>query len=380
MLLDIHLKLRKYIFWYFNIIEMQCIPAVGYSMIDKGKALIFPLLLSASVFCNAWHLSYQVDSLNNLLDISININFAIGGLQAIITNGIVNFILKEKHLIVLKYFDKIVQSKEELLIEAREQKLKGSLEFVEGLANISFGCILTLTGAGLFQTNYVSPLFYTIPGISESSFLFRPANIIIQIFFSYLICYGVITSDLQSAIYLFYFHGEFSSIKVVTERLGEKRNLISRESGKILKTVYEAHLEVLSGFSDLSVILWHFYSHKMLAACLYLCSALFAYTKSNSLVTAVVFVLSVLLQLFILCLPAQVIEDSSEEFRKTLYNKVLWYEMSPENQKQFSMIFMGSQRGIEAKTFGVGKISVYTFLQIVKAAFSYAAFVYTVLL
>ncbi|GAB0090712.1 hypothetical protein DMENIID0001_054640 [Sergentomyia squamirostris] len=382
MLRNNHEKVKKLILLYFYVYEMQCIPLVSCKAIDTAKLMIVPVFLAFSAFCNIWHFLYEVKSADNILDISINTNLLIGGIQTIFTVAVVNVGLKWNHNKVQKYFDNIVESSEVFLTEAREEFLSKSLQ----IANSIVRAFLTVYGAtcllfpaiALYQTNYVSPIYYQFPGLPHSSPFFYPVNIIGQILIFTIIIQLYISMDCLFFIYLFYFRGEIHSITAVAKLLSQKEHLDSN-CDRILRSIYRAHREVFKNFGILSKVMWHFYSHKMLAMIFIICCSLFIYSQTNSIASGIILQMLAISLLVILCVPGQLIDSYSDNLRETLYES-LWYEMKPLDQRNFLLIFIGSQKNINAETFGVGVISFATFVQVIKLAISYAAFVYAVLL
>ncbi|GAB0090710.1 hypothetical protein DMENIID0001_054620 [Sergentomyia squamirostris] len=323
MLKNSHDKVKKLLDLCFYVFEMQFIPSRRSTVLDYGRLLILLIILAFSAFCNIWHFLYQVKSLDNILDISVNNQCFIAAVQAIFTVTIVIIGLKRKHLEVQRYFERIVVSSEEFISEAREEHLSKSLDvaitITRFFSTFFLPTCLLFPIFALHQTNYISPLYYTFPGIPSTSLFFYPVNIFGQFFLYIYLVVLYIAMDSLFLIYLFYFRGEICSIMAVSEKLSYKENL-------------GLHC-------------------KMLAISL----------------------------LFIVCTPGQLIDNCSEELRETLY-KTLWYEMKPKDQRNFLLIFKGAQRNIKAETMGIDKISFSTLVQGIKTAISYAAFVYTVLL
>ncbi|GAB0090709.1 hypothetical protein DMENIID0001_054610 [Sergentomyia squamirostris] len=231
---------------------------------------------------------------------------------------------------------------------------------------------------GLIQTNFISPTYYRIPGIPSTSMFFYPVNIIGQFFLFWCEVAMYIAMDCLFLIYLFYFRGEIQSITAVGKLLSG-RDILRENCDRILRCLYRSHQTLLQEFSRFSVVLWHFYCHKLLAVILLTCSASFAYSKTSSIVMGVILQIQTIALLAILCTPGQLLDNSSEELSETLYDS-LWYEMKPKDQRNFLLIFKGAQRNIKAETMGIDKISFSTLVQGLKTAISYATFIYTVLL
>ncbi|GAB0090719.1 hypothetical protein DMENIID0001_054710 [Sergentomyia squamirostris] len=350
-------------------------------LFDKVKLLVPPVLLGYAVFCNMWHFLYEVKSLENILDISININFCIAGVQTGITIFVVNIGLKNNQLKVQRYFKKIAETSEEFLNKAREQhpneNLKAANTVVRTFVSVFMVSITIFPVIALYQTDFVSPLFYRFPGIPSRSLFFYPVNIIGQLFIYNYLIYSVIIMDCLFFIYLLYFRGVLHSITAVADLLSRKENL--KNCDRILQSIYEAHRELLDEFRSLSEVMWHFYCHKMSVMILFLCSCFFLYSKTNSIASGLILQSMLLSLLIILCVSGQLLDNSSENLHETLYQS-LWYEMQLKDQRNFLLIYKGTQRNIKVERMGIDKISFSTLVQVIKTAISYAAFMYTVLL
>lgn len=218
---------------------------------------------------------------------------------------------------------------------------------------------------GLSQTNYVSPMFYTIPGIPPDSIFYYPLNIFGQILLYCVIVESIVSMDCLFIIYLFYFRGELYAINSVAENLHDKE-ILDRQCYRILMIVHKAHINVLNKFEVISNVIWHFYFQKFFVLSLYLCVSFFFFMKvSNTGLVGVVLFSFILSQLVLLCVPGQLIVESSETLCKTLY-MILWQDMKLDDQRNILMLLIGAQRTIQLETFAIGQISIYTYVQVRK--------------
>ncbi|GAB0090715.1 Odorant receptor [Sergentomyia squamirostris] len=361
---------------------MKCIPTIPCTTIDKFRFLLVPLFYVFSIFCSIWHFLYEVKSVDNILDLSINTNFLVGGVQVLWTNAVVNIGLKQNHLKVRRYFENIVESSEEFISKAREEHLSKNLQIANTVARFFYIFFMVNCHMfpifGLVQTNYVSPNFYRFPGIPPTSVFFYPVNIIGQFLIYFIAVSLYIIMDCLFFIYMFYFRGEIQSITAVVKLLSQKEN-VTVNCDQILRSIYRAHRDLLNEFNSFSRVLWHFYCHKLLSVILLTCSSFFAYSKTTSLVTGLVMQMLMISLLFLLCMPGQLLDNCSDNLQETLYES-LWYEMQPKDQRKFLILYKASQRSIKAETMGIEKMSFSTLVQGMKTAISYAAFIYAVLL
>uniref|UniRef100_A0A240SXU3 Odorant receptor n=1 Tax=Lutzomyia longipalpis TaxID=7200 RepID=A0A240SXU3_LUTLO len=380
MLKNSHEKLKNYINLYFSLYEMQFIPTLGCALIDRGKILVVPLMLGLAAFFSIWYLLVQMETLENIFALTFNVNITISSVQSIVTFLTINVMSKEKLLKALVFFDDIADTKVEHLTKSREKYLTKNLKIAWKIVRLYIIGILSgsliFMVIGILQTNYTSPLYYRIPGIPSNSIWMRPLNIIVQTVLFYIYSGCIVNMDCLILSYLFYFRGELYAINAIAEMLCNKEE----NSKEILVTIYTAHRRILHEFSEIYNLLWHFYCQKLFAVSLYLCSGFFVFARINQSISIGVLLQSfIVCQLIILCMPGQLTDNCSEKLRGTLYMN-FWYEMKLEDQKNLLMLMIGAQRNIQAKTIGIGRVSVYTLVQVIKTAISYALFIYAVLL
>ncbi|GAB0090718.1 hypothetical protein DMENIID0001_054700 [Sergentomyia squamirostris] len=367
MLTAIHDKVKKLFFLYFYLYEVQFIPSIRYGIIDKGRLLVVPILFTLSIFCSSWHLLYEVQSLEDILDITVNVNVYVGAIQIIFNVAIVNIGLKRNHLRVQRYFERIVKTSEEFLTEAREKHLSKSLQeaslVVRSLSLLFAISFQFFPIVALYQTKLVSPMYYKFPGIPSTSLFFYPVNLIGQycIYYSTIVYYIII--DCLFLTYLFYFRGEVHSITAVAELLSHKENL-AKNCDRILRSIYGAHKNLLKEFGSLTEVMWYYYCFKFIAIIPLLCTSTFVYARTYSIVAGPVLQIICIALVNLLCVPGQLIDNCSDKLRETLY-QTLWYEMKPKEQKKFLLIFVGTERYLNTKTIAIDKISFSTLVQMI---------------
>uniref|UniRef100_A0A3F2ZEN6 Odorant receptor n=1 Tax=Phlebotomus papatasi TaxID=29031 RepID=A0A3F2ZEN6_PHLPP len=366
ILKDYHEGLKKYILFYFSLYEVQFISLTNCSVIDKGKVLIFPLFLGVTSVFAVWHIFFQMASLDNIMDFTYNFNLSSAGFQTIITLLTI-LSSKTKFLTILEYLEDISTSNAEYFAEARENYLKNSISIAWHILRIFF-IVSTVASIpvlvfGLYQTDFVSPLYYKLPGLSSNSTFYYPANIILQPIHYFLLMETIVATDLLIIIYLFYFRGEFYVINAVAELLTEK-SILETNYERILLMIHKAHTTTLTNYSILYDVLWHFYCQKFFVVTLYLCASIFVFMKvTNSSIIGIILLAFVIAQLLLLCVPGQLIYNCSELLRNTLYS-ILWYEMKLKDQKDLLTMMITAERTIQPGTIAIGQISIITFVQV----------------
>uniref|UniRef100_A0A3F2ZEB5 Odorant receptor n=1 Tax=Phlebotomus papatasi TaxID=29031 RepID=A0A3F2ZEB5_PHLPP len=376
---DSHEKVKNYVLSYFSLYDIEFIPSTNCSVIDKGKILIFPVVLGVLTSFTGWHLMFQMTSMENLMDFTFNFNVTVAGVQTIITFICVNLIYKDDFFTVLKYFDDITTSEVEFLTKTRMDHLQSSISIAWKLIRVYFiGAsilCLPLSFVGLIQLKLDAPLIYTIPGLPADTVFYYPVNIIVQPIHFYFIMESIVSMDCLFIVYLFYIRGELYAINSVAEQLINKE-ILESDCYKILLLVHRAHRKVMNKFSIISNVMWHFYWQKFFGVSLYMCGSFFV---SKNDLFGVIPVTFTIFQLLLLSGPGQLISDCSEMLNNTFY-MILWYEMKLKDQKNLLIMMIGAQKSIQPETLGIGQISIYTFVQVAKTAFSYAMFAYAVLL
>uniref|UniRef100_A0A240SYM0 Odorant receptor n=1 Tax=Phlebotomus papatasi TaxID=29031 RepID=A0A240SYM0_PHLPP len=84
----------------------------------------------------------------------------------------------------------------------------------------------------------------------------------------------------------------------------------------------------------------------------------------------------IVLQLFLPCLFGEFIKIRMERLSTTLY-LTNWYDLKLKDQKSFLIVLGMIQREYGLKAAGLYNINIYTFIQIMKMAFSWCAFMFT---
>lgn len=215
----------------------------------------------------------------------------------------------------------------------------------------------------LFNSNFISPMIFTIPGISTSHLLFRPLNIIYQIIFYFTIVECAIISDVVVLITISYVQGDFLAIIEFISRLDEDID-DKNQPRSILKILHETHKGLQQSIRILTQIYWHFYFHKLFTITLYFGGILIlVQSLSEKLPLAIMVTSAMIVQLFILCFFGQILKNSSEQLSEALYlNK--WYDMPIKDQKNLLILMTNLQKIVQIETFAFGDISIYTFVQV----------------
>ncbi|XP_055680311.1 odorant receptor coreceptor-like [Lutzomyia longipalpis] len=172
-----------------------------------------------------------------------------------------------------------------------------------------------------------------------------------------------------------YIKAEYDCISQLAAQLNE--NSVNGNT-EILEEIQKAHVEALCKMNLLKKHLWHAYLHKLMAASAYLCLIIYVLRFSSAYLAVIGSSIAVSYQVFMVCFIGQLSLNSAESFTEKLY-LTKWYEMTPEEKKKLLFVLMVSQQNMGIETLGIEAVSNNTFVGIVRAALSYAAFLYTVL-
>ncbi|XP_055708770.1 odorant receptor 4-like [Phlebotomus papatasi] len=278
------------------------------------------------------------------------------------------------------YFDGLIDSVE-FSSKVRKKHLEWNVEVALKWTTI-FLSFVTIGGLivncyDLYETNFSSPMRFLIPGLSRSSIFFFPANIIFQVTLYFAILHVIMGSDAVIMITICYFRSENQAVVEFIEQLDESE-IVQKNCNGIFRNIYEVHQTVTWNMKKLLEGYWHIYFYKLFTIILYLCTLLFIFQSVNiSMMIVLLCALIVTAQIFILCFFGQLLRNSSEAIAEALY-MTKWYEMGIEDQKNLLLLLLRFQKAVKIEAFGFGTISIYTFVQIIKAAASYASIAYTI--
>uniref|UniRef100_A0A3F2ZDC7 Odorant receptor n=1 Tax=Lutzomyia longipalpis TaxID=7200 RepID=A0A3F2ZDC7_LUTLO len=380
MLEDNHKRLKNFIFMYYNIWRCEFIPDFGWKFIKWIKTSIYPVNLLYGVFCMIWHFFIQMEDYG--YDLALTIVYFFGVYQCFVVYYELMINHRKDIFELLHFFDGFLRSDDLMISGLRRKHLRINTNLAIKWTRI-FVIFISFVGISvtifhLFITDFSAPMLFTIPGLSKDNIFFYPANIFYGTFLYFSILSNITTADAVIMITVLYFKSEFNFLTDFVAQLDDYK-VAKVKAEYILRVTHENHRVTLMKIKELTQFLWHLYFHKLFAIMIYLCCTLYIFQSLNSsLFIAVLIVGAMTSQIFILCFFGQVIENCSE----LLYNQFYmtkWYEMKPSEQRIFLLMMMSLQKPLRISTFGFGNISIYTFVQICKAAGSYAAILYTVL-
>ncbi|GAB0095131.1 hypothetical protein DMENIID0001_104820 [Sergentomyia squamirostris] len=249
--------------------------------------------------------------------------------------------------------------------------------FVKGFCTSTAISLVIFVVQSLLQTDFTSPMVYRIPHISETSVIYRPLNIIVQLISLHLLVFIVIGSDLLLVLIIGHINGELRTIIGLISKL-ENRETARKEGSIILGQIYLLHMRIHHVIDDLTTIYWQLSFHIIFSNFLYICLTLFLARFYTITFLTIAIMINGSFQLTLLCSNSQILLNKTEEIREVLW-MTSWYEMSLKDQKTFLIILQMAQKQKGIDACGIITISVNTLVQVLKSAFSYAAFLYTLI-
>ncbi|XP_055701453.1 uncharacterized protein LOC129800810 [Phlebotomus papatasi] len=378
MLEENHEKLKKFVVFVFKVWRSEFLPDCRWKVLNDVKLFVHPTLLVSGLFCILWHIFVQMEDYSNLVELAFSIAFVISFYQALAVYFTVILGNKEEIFDILEYFDTLIYSSKTEIMNVRRKHLQENTKIALNATKIFLTFIAiggsVLTTYCLIVSEFHTPMLFEIPGIPPSSIFFYPVNLIYQYVVFISLLENIMTADALIMVTIMYFRGEFCALGEFINQLGDEPS-----TKDLIRNLYKDHRTLLLKVRQLISSYWHLYFHKLLAITLYLICMYFVFEDFNSSMVAGTFVVvAMITQAFILCFFSQLLENSSESIFRALY-LTKWYDMDLKEQKNVLLLMIIFKNSIKVDTFGFGEISIYTFVQICKAAGSYAMVMYTVL-
>ncbi|XP_055691225.1 odorant receptor 4-like [Lutzomyia longipalpis] len=378
----IHAKFKIFLKFFHNAIELNFLPDCGLQIIIVLKMAILPAsVLTVIVFSIQKIISIIGKTLNEVEFLYL-IVLTCCNCQTISKFLICGVVMKKKLCSILMYPDEIIFNEDETMGRIRQKYVTNSLKFGYNIAS----CGISITTYQIFvvnETNFTSIMFFTFPHINKGSFLHIPLNLGAQ---SFILIYSIGLMVLVDILFIFmtmYFKGELESL---SEFIGSLNGLdiedfevdLEGDHRKILRIFCEFYTKVMRIKRIFLDICWYTYLILFSTSIIYVCLLIYIMSFSSAGITIYIIPLAPLSQMFLVCFIGEMVYSSGEAV-STALTATNWYMMTTKNQKTFLMLLAFSQRPSFIRTFGFEKVTLHTFLQLMKAMGSYCAFLYTVL-
>ncbi|XP_055696749.1 odorant receptor 85b-like [Phlebotomus papatasi] len=192
-----------------------------------------------------------------------------------------------------------------------------------------------------------------------------------------MLCELVSVADSLFFIFLAYFVGELNSLYEVILSLNDSE-IVKTDSCRFLRYIYISHKNVLLNLRILQTIYWQLNLQFIATNFVYVCLLLMMVRFYDSSLTSFMAFVAGTTQLFVLCFFGQIIRNRTEAIGEALYN-TRWYEMQLKEQTALLIMMAASQKPIGLSAGGIMNLSFNTFANILRTAFTYGAFLYTVI-
>lgn len=202
-----------------------------------------------------------------------------------------------------------------------------------------------------------------IPGLPKESPYYQPCNVIFQLIL-FLTGYELIMfSDVIIMITIICCQAELEAITELFSMLNVE-TIEANKAGLIIKTAHYHHRILADQANKLTIAFWHIFLQKLMTIMLYLCTMLLTFQAVNEIpIAALLSIIVMMSEGFILCYFGQILRDSSERMAQAIY-MTKWYEMKIRDQKDMLMLMMRFSYPVKVETFGFGTVSLFTFLQV----------------
>uniref|UniRef100_A0A3F2ZEB8 Odorant receptor n=1 Tax=Phlebotomus papatasi TaxID=29031 RepID=A0A3F2ZEB8_PHLPP len=256
-----------------------------------------------------------------------------------------------------------------------QEALKFYVLFVRACTAMMTYSVIALFSLNAYATNFTSGLMYTIPLLPETSAFYRPVNLIFQFISLVIIAVVFVASDFIFAILVGCLDGELRSIVAYILTMKDESN--AKKQGKeILKTVYKNHLRLLLVLNDLRSIFWYLSLQMLLTSFLYICFTFFLARVVSISITTFILCFNSSSLLFIYSYLSQILLNRTEGVAHALW-QTSWYNLAPDDQRNFLIILCMAQTPIGLSASGVTTISISTMVQVLKAAVTYGTLLFT---
>uniref|UniRef100_A0A240SXV3 Odorant receptor n=1 Tax=Lutzomyia longipalpis TaxID=7200 RepID=A0A240SXV3_LUTLO len=292
----------------------------------------------------------------------------------------VGFFKKEKNEILLKNTEDLYEEQEE--DEELEQILRRHSVDSLKIFQICYrwGIYIYFVGGFLcsfyFRFNEDYGLMYELPFIASDNFkdhiLWKEFSYIVQNIFYMNLTTSTILLDIGILFLGLQLIAELNILNDFMKLLNEKIII----EPKFLSRIVKRHCSVIENFNLLSEITSESPIVQLFltfVALLFGMTFLITYAKGFGNYGIIICGGGLGLPL---CILGQIIQVKADNLSETLY-QTNWHELSLKDQKTFLIVLGMAQREYGLKAAGVYDINLYTFVQIIKIAFSYCAVLYS---
>ncbi|GAB0087044.1 hypothetical protein DMENIID0001_013040 [Sergentomyia squamirostris] len=377
---EAHAVFRTSIKYFYKIAYLDFIPNCRFPLFNWLKMSILPLL---NVLAGVISIKTIISLIGTSYDIVQFLYLIVLPLcywQAVCKLLFCCVIFRNKFKDVIEFCNDIVQDRNSLMGSVRPSAVVKELKFGITLgkafivcASISLGAFIISTAQ---RTNFEFICYFKYPYIERESILYFPLNIGLQANTLIYTIGFIIYVDAIVFLIAEYFKGEFGTISKLLLKLNE--GLTNVQCKRIIFTCYRSHVTTSNKLKILQEICWYIYLNQIYTSVLYMCMVLYMMRFGDSSITFYIVPPGVMAQICLLCYTGQIIRDGTMEVSDTL-GMINWYRLNIVHQKYLILFMVFAQRSKGMHTFAFKDLDMTTYLQLLKAIFSYCAFLYTVL-
>ncbi|GAB0093029.1 hypothetical protein DMENIID0001_080810 [Sergentomyia squamirostris] len=238
--------------------------------------------------------------------------------------------------------------------------------------------VLAFIVEALRRSNFTYVCYFTYPYVEKGSLLHIPLNIVLQMITVITGIGLMLYVDVINFFIVEYLKGEFRSISHLLISLNNDPDLSDAKSELLIFTTYCCHVKATEKLENLRKMCWYIYLNQAYSCVLYMCMCLYMIRFGESSPLFYFVSPGVLSSIFLMCYTGQIVLDGTSQVTDAL-GEIKWYRLNVRNQKNLILFMVFAQRSKGLGTFALNNIGMETFLQLLKAIFSYCAFLYTVL-
>uniref|UniRef100_A0A240SXR1 Odorant receptor n=1 Tax=Lutzomyia longipalpis TaxID=7200 RepID=A0A240SXR1_LUTLO len=317
----------------------------------------------------------------NSIGLQININFMWTFLLWIMFNDyvvimILNVFKKNKFHQLMQNIQKMFEEEEEdeELADISKNNLNFSMKvfFFVNRWEKRLACSVVIIGSTYFRFNQDYGLIMDFPYIHSNNVLWRESQYILQSIYFGLMTYTILTVNMGI---IFLGLQVIAQLNILNDYIKVTNEKIKTDPNFFRKIIIR-HCSVIENVNLLSEIISKTSFLQLFASCVvFLFGFSFIMKSFSTFVNYSMLLAGVMLSLHI-CIIGEFIRYKTDELSETLY-LTNWHELTLKDKKTFLIILGMAQREYGLKAAGMYDVNLYTFVQIIKIAFSYCAVLYS---
>uniref|UniRef100_A0A3F2ZDE6 Odorant receptor n=1 Tax=Lutzomyia longipalpis TaxID=7200 RepID=A0A3F2ZDE6_LUTLO len=344
-------------------------------LVDRIKISTVYILLIVIFFLLSFHISATFDG--NITNNILMAFLILSGVTQVLLKNFSGLAIDEE---VLKQLNQWIRSLYEEIVDDLEIQhiISNNLRRITDFWKIAF----KLGYLTVFVVSTAFPISSMLKGEEGIIFAYPymptdfPYSLQLRHLIQWLILYSPSYNLINCDLSIFYVGLQFFGAININDEIIKYWNEDIQAKSALIKTIAKRHCDIIKNidyFQD--VLLWISFTHFVTSTFILL--FLFTLIRTNVAVEIAVLVLIFIqAELFLLCLFGEIIQVKMEQLLKTFY-LTNWYDLSVKDQKAFLIILGMMQRTYTLRAARLYDINFNSFIQIVKMAISYCAILLT---